>query len=89
MIAIFNSGEMADCAYAEALEDNSMFLTLENKTMLEAAALLASVDLSKITVTRLTLGGETVNRVFEGYINVDYITTEAANARARLRREAQ
>lgn len=86
MLALFKSGEMCSCTYADELSDGSMFLTLADKTFIQAATFLGSVDLSEIKVQRIKMNSEVQEKVYTGYTNIEYITTEGANARARLRR---
>lgn len=86
MKVLFKSGETAESEYVSEMGNGTMFLVLNDKTIVEAATLLGTADLSEITVMRTDMPGVVDSKTYTGYTTVESISSQGTAARAFLRR---
>lgn len=86
MTVKFKSGETCETEYISEMTNGTMFLVLNNKTVLAAAVLLGNADISEITSYQVDPGGSVHSKTYTGYTEVEYVTAQETAARVLLRK---
>lgn len=86
MTVQFKSGEIAESEYVSEMGNGTMFLILNDMSVLKAATLLGGADLSEIKVSKVDMAGKIETTTITGYTAVESVSAQGTAARAFLRR---